>query len=74
MVIIYIKIFNSKTIQNLPKLGFFGLKTNHLATLVLTKGQTLTTGAIMSPKGEFLGVNEGVNIPPRGKISPWGQR
>jgi hypothetical protein len=25
--------FQCKTLQNLPKFGFFGLKTNHLATL-----------------------------------------
>jgi hypothetical protein len=27
-------IFRSKDLKNLPKLGFFGLKTNHLATLL----------------------------------------
>jgi hypothetical protein len=26
-------IFQCKTLQNLPQFGFFGLKTNHLATL-----------------------------------------
>jgi hypothetical protein len=34
MVIKYATIFQCKTLQNLPKLGFFGLKTNHLATLL----------------------------------------
>jgi hypothetical protein len=34
MGIKYTKIVHSKTLQNLSKLGFFGLKTNHLATLV----------------------------------------
>jgi hypothetical protein len=29
----YIDIFHCKTLQNLPKLGFFGLKIYHLATL-----------------------------------------
>jgi hypothetical protein len=30
------KHFQSKALLNVPKLGFFGLKTNHLATLTLT--------------------------------------
>jgi hypothetical protein len=34
MSIKYINIFQSKTLQKLPKLFFFGLKVNHLATLV----------------------------------------
>jgi hypothetical protein len=34
MVIKYTKIFYCKTLKNLPKFGFFGLKTNHLATLM----------------------------------------
>jgi hypothetical protein len=29
----YTNIFHSKALQNLPKLGFFGLKINRLATL-----------------------------------------
>jgi hypothetical protein len=33
MVIKYTKIFHCKTLQNLTKIGIFGLKTNHLATL-----------------------------------------
>jgi hypothetical protein len=33
MVIKYTNVFHSKALQNLPKLGFFGLKINHLATL-----------------------------------------
>jgi hypothetical protein len=33
MVIKYTNIFYSKAVQNLPKLGFFVLKINHLATL-----------------------------------------
>jgi hypothetical protein len=33
MSITYTNIYNYKTIQNLPKLGFFGLKIYHLATL-----------------------------------------
>jgi hypothetical protein len=34
MSIKYINTFHCKTLQNLPKLGFFGLKIYHLATLV----------------------------------------
>jgi hypothetical protein len=34
MVIKYTNIFHSKAIQNLPKIGIFGLKINYLATLV----------------------------------------
>jgi hypothetical protein len=34
MTIKCINIFNSKALQNLPKFGCFGLKTNHLATLL----------------------------------------
>jgi hypothetical protein len=33
MVIKYTKIFYFKTLQKLPKIGIFDLKTNHLATL-----------------------------------------
>jgi hypothetical protein len=33
MVIKYANIFYSKALQNLPKFGIFGFKTNHLATL-----------------------------------------
>jgi hypothetical protein len=33
MVITYNNIYHSKALQNLPKFGIFGLKTNHLATL-----------------------------------------
>jgi hypothetical protein len=32
----YTNIFHYKTLQNLPKNGIFGLKTNHLATLTWT--------------------------------------
>jgi hypothetical protein len=35
MAIKYINFFQSKALQNLPKIGIFGLKTNHLATLVV---------------------------------------
>jgi hypothetical protein len=34
MAIKYISSFQSKALQNLPKLGIFGLKRNHLATLL----------------------------------------
>jgi hypothetical protein len=33
MAIKYINIFQSKALQNLPKVGTFGFKINHLATL-----------------------------------------
>jgi hypothetical protein len=33
MVITYTNIYHSKALQNLPKFGILGLKTNHLATL-----------------------------------------
>jgi hypothetical protein len=32
MAIKYINIFQSKALQNLPKVGIFGFKINHLAT------------------------------------------
>jgi hypothetical protein len=34
MTIQYTNIFHCKTLQNLPKSGFFGLKICHLATLL----------------------------------------
>jgi hypothetical protein len=37
MAIKYTNIYQSKALQNLPKIGIFGLKTNHLATLALAK-------------------------------------
>jgi hypothetical protein len=33
MIIKYTNIFHSKALQNIPKLGFFGMKIYHLATL-----------------------------------------
>jgi hypothetical protein len=36
MVIKYTNIYHSKALPNLPKFGIFGLKANHLATLVGT--------------------------------------
>jgi hypothetical protein len=39
MVIKYTNIFRSKALQNLPKLGFFGLQRNHLATLTHTRNR-----------------------------------
>jgi hypothetical protein len=35
MALEYINILQSKALKNLPNFGIFGLKTNHLATLVL---------------------------------------
>jgi hypothetical protein len=32
----YTNLFNSKALKNFPKLGFFGLKIYHLATLLFT--------------------------------------
>jgi hypothetical protein len=46
MVIKYTNIFHCKTLQNLPKLGFFGLKICHLATL--TAGRLLITVMVAS--------------------------
>jgi hypothetical protein len=34
MVIKYTNIYHSKAFQNFTKIGIFGLKTNHLATLL----------------------------------------
>jgi hypothetical protein len=36
MAIKYTNIFRSKALQNIPNLGFFGLRINHLATLLST--------------------------------------
>jgi hypothetical protein len=46
----YTNPFYSKALKNLPKLGFFGLKINHLATLVKTglKSKTLRNGSLVS--------------------------
>jgi hypothetical protein len=47
MVIKYINIFQSKALQNLPKIGIFGLKSSHLATLdlILNRDQARDNGA-----------------------------
>jgi hypothetical protein len=37
MVLKYTKILHCKSLQNLPKIGIFGWKTNHLATLLKDK-------------------------------------
>jgi hypothetical protein len=37
MVIKYTNIYHSEALQNLPKFGIFGFKTNHLATLSCAK-------------------------------------
>jgi hypothetical protein len=42
MVIKYTNIFHSKVVQNLPKIGIFGLKINHLATLMLMEASPIT--------------------------------
>jgi hypothetical protein len=33
----YTNLFHSNTLQNLPKVGFIGLKVYHLATVVSTR-------------------------------------
>jgi hypothetical protein len=42
MVIKYTNIFLFKALQNLPKSGIFGSKTNHLATLLLAWRRSLS--------------------------------
>jgi hypothetical protein len=37
MVMKYTNIFHSMAHQNIPKLGFFGMKINHLAALVVSR-------------------------------------
>jgi hypothetical protein len=39
MAIKYTNLFNSKALRNLPKLGFFGMKIYHLATLGQTRSR-----------------------------------
>jgi hypothetical protein len=41
MAIDYPKVFHSKALQNFPKLGFFGLKMYHLATLLKTSNHPI---------------------------------
>jgi hypothetical protein len=41
MIIKYTNIYRSKALQNLPKFGIFGWKTNHLATLIRCRCWTL---------------------------------
>jgi hypothetical protein len=36
MAVKFTNIFHSKALPNIPKLGFLGLKINHLPTLVFT--------------------------------------
>jgi hypothetical protein len=38
----YTNIFHSKELQNIPKLGFFDMKLNHLATLGPARPQACT--------------------------------
>jgi hypothetical protein len=42
-------LFNLKAIQNLPKLGFFGLKIYHLATLIFIHGPVHDTKLCLFP-------------------------
>jgi hypothetical protein len=53
MIIKYKNIFHSKALQNKPKLGISGLKTNHLATLLvatfLLQGPKTSAGRLGVP-------------------------
>jgi hypothetical protein len=46
MAIKYIDIYHSKALQKLPKIGIFGLKSNHLATLLLGRRRYHATGVV----------------------------
>jgi hypothetical protein len=48
MVIKYTNIYHSKAIKNLPKFGIFGLKTNHLATLVAPPSEQTSKAKALS--------------------------
>jgi hypothetical protein len=50
MAIKYINIFKSEALQNLPKLGFFGMKTNHPATLLLSRADLRNDSLMMAPR------------------------
>jgi hypothetical protein len=66
MAIKYINIFQSKALQNLPKLGFFGLKTNHLATLFFDVGISSQKKSRFSMATEQRTLEE---MPPKVKLS-----
>jgi hypothetical protein len=53
MAIKYINIFQYKALQNLPQIGLFGLKINHLATMELSSAQLAWLGAIFSVGSNF---------------------
>jgi hypothetical protein len=42
MAIIYINIFQFQALRNFTKIGIFGLKRNHLATLLSGEAEQLT--------------------------------
>jgi hypothetical protein len=48
MAIEYINILQSRTLQNLPKLGFLVWKRNHLATLIVLKDLDLLGSMLWS--------------------------
>jgi hypothetical protein len=50
MSIKYVNIFPYKALKNLPQLGFFSLKTNHLATL---KSRTYKNTGANTPTSKF---------------------
>jgi hypothetical protein len=54
MAITYMNIFQSKTLKNLPKLGYFGLKTNHLATLAVKSSHLAESGRGVGVHGLLL--------------------
>jgi hypothetical protein len=43
VLINFANIFHCQTLQNVPKFGFFGLKTNHLATLFMKPSSVVGT-------------------------------
>jgi hypothetical protein len=44
----YTNIFHSKSLQNIPKFGIFGLKINHLATLIPTRRRSEQSVSLLS--------------------------
>jgi hypothetical protein len=77
MAIKYVNIFEYKALQNLPKIGILGLKSNHLSTLLTTpiKQRPVLT----SPLGaKFVPQDwsrpQGWTLFPRGEVTPQGLR
>jgi hypothetical protein len=55
MFIKYTNICHSKALQNLPKFGIFGLKTNHLATLDWIVGSDTICSILALNQGDPIG-------------------